>query len=111
MSFANIAIASILVSAGSAAYGAKQSRKAQKKAREEARYARFVDGSLTQLPPPAEIVAEDIVEDRPPEKGCSFQGRCPKIIGDICKNETPPWIEADNGNLIRCHLSLEQLRK
>ena len=57
------------------------------------------------------LVAEDIVEDRPPEKGCSFQGRCPKIIGDICKNETPPWIEADNGNLIRCHLSLEQLRK
>ena len=57
------------------------------------------------------LVAEDIVEDRPPEKGCSFQGRCPKIIGDICKNETPPWIKADNGNLIRCHLSLEELRK
>jgi len=37
------------------------------------------------------LVAEDIVEERPPEQGCSFQGRCPRILGDICKNEVPPW--------------------
>ena len=33
------------------------------------------------------LVAEDIVEEKPPKKGCSFQGRCSRIVGDICKNE------------------------
>ena len=37
------------------------------------------------------LVAEDKVEEKPPEKGCSFQGRCSRILGDKCKNETPPW--------------------
>ena len=86
MAFVNIAIASIAVSAGTAAYGAKQQRKAQKKAREEARYARFVDGSLTQLPPPAEIVAEDIVGTdvaglEETLKAMDYQGGEPSIPG------------------------------
>ena len=86
MSFANIAIASIVVSAGTAAYGARQQRKAQKKAREDARYARFVDGSLTQLPAPAEIVPEDImgtdvagIEET--LKAMDYQGGQPPIPG------------------------------
>ena len=57
------------------------------------------------------LVAEDIVEEKPPEKGCCFQGRCPKILGDKCKNETPPWQIGDNGNAIRCHISLKDLKK
>ncbi len=57
------------------------------------------------------LVAEDIVEEKPPEKGCSFQGRCPKILGDQCKNETPPWQIGDNGNAIRCHIPLKDLKK
>ena len=56
------------------------------------------------------LVAEDIVEEKPPEKGCSFQGRCPRILGDICKNEVPPWQIGDNGNAIRCHISIENLK-
>ena len=56
------------------------------------------------------LVAEDIVEEKPPEKGCCFQGRCPKILGDICKNEVPPWQIGDNGNAIRCHISIENLK-
>ena len=57
------------------------------------------------------LVAEDIVEEKPPENGCSFQGRCPRILGDICKNEVPPWQTSDNGNLIRCHIKIEDLKK
>ena len=57
------------------------------------------------------LVAEDIVEEKPPEKGCSFQGRCPRILGDVCKNEIPPWQIGDNGNAIRCHISIEDLKK
>ena len=56
------------------------------------------------------LVAEDIVEEKPPENGCSFQGRCPRIVGDICKNEVPPWQTSDNGNLIRCHIKVEDLK-
>ena len=86
MSFANIAIASIVVSAGSAAYGAKQSRKAQKKAREDARFARLVDGSLTQLPAPAEIVPEevmgtDVAGIEETLKAMDYQGGEPPIPG------------------------------
>ena len=57
------------------------------------------------------LVAEDIVEDKPPEKGCCFQGRCPRILGDKCKNETPAWQIGDNGNAIRCHISIQDLKK
>ena len=57
------------------------------------------------------LVAEDIVEEKPPEKGCCFQGRCPRILGDKCKNEIPPWQIGDNGNAIRCHISIKDLKK
>ena len=56
------------------------------------------------------LVAEDIVEEKPPEVGCSFQGRCPRILGDICKNEAPPWQTGENGNSIRCHIKIEDLK-
>ena len=56
------------------------------------------------------LVAEDIVEEKPPENGCSFQGRCPRILGDICKNEVPPWQIGENGNSIRCHIKIEDLK-
>ena len=58
-----------------------------------------------------EASAEDKVEEKPPEKGCSFQGRCSRIIGDKCKNETPPWQIGDNGNAIRCHINIKDLEK
>jgi peptide/nickel transport system ATP-binding protein len=56
------------------------------------------------------LVAEDIVEEKPPEIGCSFQGRCPRILGDKCKNETPPWQIGENGNAIRCHIEIKDLK-
>ena len=57
------------------------------------------------------LVAEDIVEEKPPQKGCSFQGRCSRILGDICKNEVPPWQITNSGSSIRCHIPLKELQK
>ena len=56
------------------------------------------------------LIAEDIVEEKPPEKGCCFQGRCPRILGDKCREEVPPWQVGENGNSIRCHIDIEELK-
>ena len=56
------------------------------------------------------LIAEDIVEEKPPENGCSFQGRCPRILGDKCRVEVPPWQIGENGNAIRCHIGIEELK-
>ena len=74
---------------------------------------KFVDNKL--IPREEEVaetnsIPEDIVEEKPPEIGCSFQGRCPRIVGDKCRNETPPWQFGDNGNAIRCHIDIEELK-
>ena len=55
------------------------------------------------------LVAEDMVEEKPPEKGCSFKGRCPRKIGDICNSEVPPWQKGEDGNAIRCHINIDEL--
>ncbi len=57
------------------------------------------------------LVAEDIVEEKPPEQGCSFQGRCSRILGDKCKKETPPWQITKSGNAIKCHININDLEK
>ena len=56
------------------------------------------------------LIAEDIVEEKPPEKGCCFQGRCPRILGDKCREKVPPWQVGENGNAIRCHIDIEELK-
>ena len=57
------------------------------------------------------LAAEDIVEEKPPENGCCFQGRCPRVIGEKCFKETPPWQISENGNAIRCHIDIKDLSK
>ncbi len=44
-----------------------------------------------------------------PPKGCPFNTRCPRKIGDICETEKPPEIEASAGHMISCHITLEEL--
>jgi peptide/nickel transport system ATP-binding protein len=46
-----------------------------------------------------------------PPSGCVFHTRCPRFIGDVCKNEEPPLREVEPGHLWRCHHSLEDLRE
>jgi len=57
------------------------------------------------------LLASDTPELAPPEKGCPFQRRCPLSLGDICKNEAPPWQPptGEEGHKIRCHISIEEL--
>jgi peptide/nickel transport system ATP-binding protein len=46
-----------------------------------------------------------------PPKGCPFNTRCPKKLGDICDREMPPVQKASDGHGIACHIPLEELRK
>ncbi len=55
------------------------------------------------------LAAGDAVDLFPPAKGCPFQRRCPRHIGDICDNETPPWRQTELGHAIRCHIPLAEL--
>lgn len=41
--------------------------------------------------------------------GCRFHTRCPRKIGAICEEETPPWRDAGDGHFIRCHIPIEEL--
>ncbi len=44
-----------------------------------------------------------------PPSGCRFHTRCPLYLGDICKQQEPPWHHAPAGNQYRCHIPPEEL--
>jgi peptide/nickel transport system ATP-binding protein len=44
-----------------------------------------------------------------PPSGCRFHTRCPRILGEICSQESPPWREATEGHFIKCHRTPEEL--
>ena len=46
-----------------------------------------------------------------PPKGCPFETRCPRKIGDICEQEVPEPREDVDGHFITCHIPIEELRK
>ena len=41
--------------------------------------------------------------------GCPFHPRCPRYLGDICRNDMPPWQENGDGDRIFCHIPLADL--
>jgi peptide/nickel transport system ATP-binding protein len=45
-----------------------------------------------------------------PPTGCVFQTRCPRKLGAICEQQDPPFADAGNGHLIRCHIPVSELR-
>ena len=47
--------------------------------------------------------------DVPP--GCRFHPRCPRALGDICREQEPPEREAEGGHRIYCHIPLEELSR
>jgi peptide/nickel transport system ATP-binding protein len=75
-------------------------------------YTEVLLGAVLEPDPDAEpaLAAEDVVDLFPPAKGCPFQRRCPRRIGDICDTETPPWRPTELGHAIRCHIPLAELR-
>jgi len=46
-----------------------------------------------------------------PPSGCVFHTRCPRYIGDQCRNEEPDLKEVEPGHFWRCHYSVEELRE
>ncbi|MBV9192807.1 MAG: ABC transporter ATP-binding protein [Solirubrobacterales bacterium] len=46
-----------------------------------------------------------------PPSGCVFHTRCPRYIGDICRDEEPALREVEPGHFWRCHYSAEELRE
>jgi len=70
--------------------------------------------SAVPVPDPAVEQAQMRLEGEVPSavalpSGCPFHTRCPRVLGDICVKETPPWREAANGKKIFCHIPLEEL--
>jgi peptide/nickel transport system ATP-binding protein len=43
-------------------------------------------------------------------RGCRFHRRCPRKIGPICEDATPPVVRPAEGHWISCHLPPEELR-
>ena len=58
-------IASVVTAVGSAAYGARNQRKAQKRAREDAQTQALIDGSAPNIANVGEVVAEDVQGTQP----------------------------------------------
>jgi peptide/nickel transport system ATP-binding protein len=39
-----------------------------------------------------------------PPSGCRFHTRCPRFLGDVCREQEPPWQEDGDGHRYRCHI-------
>lgn len=43
--------------------------------------------------------------------GCPFHTRCPRFLGDICVQQTPPWrVDEASGKRYFCHIPADELR-
>jgi len=45
-----------------------------------------------------------------PPKGCPFETRCPRKLGEICETTLPPDLMAADGHRIACHIPLDELQ-
>ena len=78
-------------------------------------YHPYTETLLAAVPEPIpglrpQLLATDVAELSPPAKGCPFQRRCPRRIGTICDEVTPPLQIPADGHTIACHIPLEELR-
>jgi len=46
-----------------------------------------------------------------PPVGCVFHTRCPRKLGAICEERDPPFADAGDGHVIRCHIPIGELRE
>jgi peptide/nickel transport system ATP-binding protein len=84
----------------------------------DAPYHPYTEALLSSVPPPDPFVAQERIRlegELPsavnPPSGCPFHTRCPRYLGDICVQQTPPWRETADGKRIFCHISLEELER
>jgi peptide/nickel transport system ATP-binding protein len=76
----------------------------------------YTEALLSSVPVPDPDVrdssirlAGDVPSARNIPTGCRFHTRCPRKIGAICEQEIPPWVDAGNGHMIRCHIPIDEL--
>ena len=55
------------------------------------------------------LLEGDIASPLEKPGGCPFHTRCPRVIGDICKTEIPPWQKTSGGKKIFCHIPIDKL--
>jgi len=79
-------------------------------------YHPYTEALLSAIPPLDPEIEQNRIRlegDVPSQtdlpEGCPFHPRCPRILGDICKAETPPWRETNDGVRIYCHIPISQL--
>lgn len=82
----------------------------------DAPYHPYTEALLSSVPPPDPFVEQKRIRlegelpsaiDLP--SGCPFHTRCPRFLGDICVQQTPPWWETADGKRIFCHIPVEEL--
>ncbi|RIK38105.1 MAG: ABC transporter ATP-binding protein [Chloroflexi bacterium] len=76
----------------------------------------YTETLLAAVPEPipgkrARLLDKDLPIAAPPPRGCPFQQRCPRRLGSICDEETPPWQLSPTGHAIRCHIPLDGLHE
>lgn len=78
----------------------------------------YTEALLSAIPVPDPSVKQgqirlegDIPSPRNKPTGCPFHTRCPRFLGDICVQESPPIRRTDDGHQIRCHIPLEELKE
>ena len=79
-------------------------------------YHPYTEALLSAVPrpepgaPPAPILLKgEVPSPTQVPSGCRFHTRCPHFLGDICRNQEPPWREDRSGKRIYCHIPLEDL--
>jgi peptide/nickel transport system ATP-binding protein len=41
--------------------------------------------------------------------GCAFHTRCPRVLGEVCRTQDPPWQADAEGHRYRCHIPADEL--
>lgn len=44
-----------------------------------------------------------------PPSGCRFRTRCHRLLGDVCKEQEPPFQETPSGHRYKCHIPPDEL--
>ena len=79
-------------------------------------YHPYTEALLSSVPPPDPFVEQrqvrlegELPSAVEPPTGCPFHTRCPRFLGDMCVQQTPPWRENGDGKRIFCHIPVEEL--
>lgn len=81
-------------------------------------YHPYTEAMLSSIPLPEPEASQksirlvgDIPSSAETPPGCPFHTRCPRVLGEICKQEMPAWREITNtGKRYFCHIPEDDLR-